>query len=287
MLIAACGYATVALFGKWIFLHQLPMYFILTWRFGGAALFFFVFSHIQRYRPLTSKEKWKCFLLGLFGDVPQTTFFFFAVDKAGASIAALLLYTFPLFVFLLQSFYFKQKTSLWQWLSLGIALIGVFLIIPSDGVGLNIEGVFYGLATAIIYACYLSFGAHYTKTLPVPRASSYLTSGAFGGFALLAIFSGEGLVASFSWSASIIILGIITIATIIPLVFLLRGMQLLGATQASLLFTFEPVVTVILAILLFQEPVTFQIITGSLLILVSACILQGKKSSVSKINNEI
>jgi len=288
VLVAACGYATVALFGKWIVLHHLPMYMILTWRFGGAAILFFILTKILNEKNQTDgKGKRACFLLGLSGDVLQTTLFFFTVAEVGASIASLLLYTFPLFVFLLQRFCFKQKAFLFQWLSLGMTLIGVFLIVPCNAANMNLKGILYGLGTAITYACYLSFGAHFTKTLPASIASNYLTCGASGGFALLTIFAGEPSLVPSIWPEWLAIIGLMVIATVIPLICLVRGMQLLGASQTALLFTLEPVVTIIFAALLFQEPITFRIIAGSMLILLSAFVLQRKNSSTSKINAEI
>ncbi len=65
-------------------------------------------------------------------------------------------------------------------------------------------------------------------------------------------------------------------ATVIPLLALIRGMQLVGAARASLLFTIEPVATVLLAAYLFNEPLTLGKIAGSALILLSA-ILIGKE----------
>jgi drug/metabolite transporter (DMT)-like permease len=278
MLIATCGYATVALFGKWIFLHQLPMYMILMWRFGGAAVLFAILSKIQKSGEQSfRKEKGICFLLGLCVDVPQTTLFFFTVLEVGASVAALLLYAFPLFVFILQRCCFKQQASILQWLSLGIALVGIFLVVPCNAVSFNLKGTLFGLGTAITYACYLCFGARYTKTMPVSVASAYLTFGAFCGFAILALFFGEAALLPAASPEWLTILGMIAIATVAPLLCLVRGMQLLGAAQSALLFTMEPVITIISATLLFEEPFTLRILGGSMLILLSALLFQRKK----------
>lgn len=284
MFVAAFGYGTVALFGKWIFLHELPMYTLLTWRFGGAALLFALLTRFDKSSsvPISWKLKGACFLLGLCGDLLQTTLFFFAVGAVGASLSALLLYTFPLFVFLLQRFLFKQRASLIQWLSLSTALLGIFLVFPMDSFALNAKGILYGLGTAVAYATYLCYGAHFTQSLPTPLASTYLTAGACTGFLLLSLALQDTPPLPMTSMEWITILGMVLIATVIPLFCLLRGMQLLGAVQSSLLFTLEPVITILFATLLFSEPFTLRIGAGGTLILLSTLTLRQKNNSRSK-----
>jgi len=288
MLSAASGYATVALFGKWIFLKNLPLYMILTWRFGGAAIVFALLSKIwQQPASFCRKEKRACFLLGLFCDLIQTTLFFLAVAEVGASIATLLLFTFPLFVFLLQQIIFKQQATPMQWLSLGMALLGVLLIVPTDQISLNIKGILCGLGTAITYAIYLCYGAHFTKKLSASISSTYLTTGAFSGFAILTYFTQDSSLLPASATEWLTILSMIAIATVIPLLCLMRGMKLLGAAQSAMLFTIEPVITIFFAALLFKEPLTIRILSGSTLILLSALLLQRKNVSIESSDTEI
>lgn len=282
--LAACGYATVALFGRWIFDHELPMYAVLTWRFAGAALIFHLWKFYSCRQPVPFKAKSACFLMGMFADALQTSLFFFSIAYVGASIAALLLYTFPLFVFLIQRFFFHEPASKIQWISLSLSLTGcLFIINPFQEISFssdNFQGIWFGLATGLTYAFYLCFGAHFTKTIPPTASAAYLTSGAAISFFLITLTRGELLFPSLpsEWLLSFLI---VLIATVIPLFFLVKGMQLLGATQTALLFTLEPIVTIIFAVLFFNESLVGTKIVGSLLILSSAVLIQKKKEPLS------
>lgn len=54
--------------------------------------------------------------------------------------------------------------------------------------------------------------------------------------------------------------GIVFIATIIPVVTFLAGLEMIGPTNAAMLSTLEPVVTVLLAAWLFQEKLKYNFV---------------------------
>ncbi len=204
--IAAIGYATVALFGKWIIQDNLSIYTALSWRFGFAALFLSLFQIRASLRqvdqkdsiPSTSQQGWKdrlfCIFLGIVGDALQTTFFFFAVARVGASLSALLLYTFPVFVLLLQRFIFNRVVTKREWALLPLALFGCLLILDPTELSLGngySSGIGFGFMTAIVYAAYLSFGAYATKSVKPLFSSFYLTLGAFISFSSIALLRGS------------------------------------------------------------------------------------------------
>ena len=78
-------------------------------------------------------------------------------------------------------------------------------------------------------------------------------------------------------------LGIIIISTIIPVVTFLAGLERIGPTNAAMLSTLEPVVTVLLAAWLFGEKLTPIVMVGGGLILVAVILLTraelGKESA--------
>ncbi len=282
---AACGYATVAIWAKWIFNENISMYNALIWRFGGAALLLWFFLFFQKRVHLPFKKRMTCFLIGVVGDALQTSLFFFSIARIGASLATILVYTFPFFVFLIQRFVFKQAASRMQWVSLGVSFLGCILVInPFTPITPSPEywtGVFFGLGTGVAYACYIAFGAHFTKNLPALNASAHLTTGAFTSFLILAFT--QGTVALPATQTEWTLAALLMLAgTLIPLLCLIKGMQLIGATQTSLLFTIEPVITVSIAALLLHEPLTWTNVLGALLVLTSAFLIQKRKARPSE-----
>ena len=70
------------------------------------------------------------------------------------------------------------------------------------------------------------------------------------------------------------------IATMLPVATFLAGLKIIGATDASLLSTFEPVVTVVLAALLLGEKVQPMMVIGGVLILVAVLLIVKKKKTL-------
>ena len=90
--------------------YRIPMWTALSWRFGLAALIFWVWVSRQNAQ-LTTSDKRSCFFIGFLGDTCRTTLFFLTISKLGASLASLLLFTFPFFVFLWQRLVFQQPAT--------------------------------------------------------------------------------------------------------------------------------------------------------------------------------
>jgi drug/metabolite transporter (DMT)-like permease len=77
-------------------------------------------------------------------------------------------------------------------------------------------------------------------------------------------------------------LAIILMATVIPVVTFLAGLKRIGPTNASLLSTLEPVVTVLLAAALFGERLSPLALAGGFLILVAVVLLARGELAIPK-----
>jgi drug/metabolite transporter (DMT)-like permease len=73
--------------------------------------------------------------------------------------------------------------------------------------------------------------------------------------------------------AFLALVGLGTIATVLPIVFMFRGIRYIGSTNASILSTIEPVMTLILAGILLGEMLIWQQGIGGILILLSVILL--------------
>jgi len=72
------------------------------------------------------------------------------------------------------------------------------------------------------------------------------------------------------WIAGIL-LGVV--ATAIPVFAFLAGLSRIGATHASILMTFEPVVAVLLASALLGEPISWVTVVGGSLVLAATVLI--------------
>lgn len=73
--------------------------------------------------------------------------------------------------------------------------------------------------------------------------------------------------------AIVAIVGISFISTVIALMAFLKGVKIIGASNAAVLSTLEPIVSIVLGVIILKEKITPIIILGSILILVSVVII--------------
>ncbi len=275
IVLAASCYASVALMGKWFISQGMNMSSTLAIRFGGAMIILWL---IVIFRQKKVKNRVGPSVLSFFADTAQTLLFFGAVARVGVSMAALIYYTFPFFVFLLQKFVCKQPASGRQWAALAISLVGGVLAISPFDQSVVIDnayliGVAVGLGGAVAYSCFLVFGSMYTSACDAITCGAQFTTGTFLGLMVFSLSNGGFVLPEtfFQWCGS---LYVVVIGTVIPLVCLMKGINLIGANKASLLFTVEPIVTILLAVMIFNERFTFVQVIGCAIILSATVYMQ-------------
>jgi drug/metabolite transporter (DMT)-like permease len=127
------------------------------------------------------------------------------------------------------------------------------------------------ITAALIYSVYIIVGTNVMKHVSAVQSSTVIFASAGAVYGLLTLVNGAQFPASSSgWLA---MLGIIVISTIIPVVTFLAGLERIGPTNAAMLSTLEPVVTVLLAAWLFGDKLFPIVMLGGGLILSAVVIL--------------
>ncbi len=159
---ATCiGFA--AIFVKLVALGPTPIGF---YRCGLAAFFLFVYSAVKTPKAWLAIGHWPLTLwVRLFG-----AGFFFALDLfvwhrsvlfAGAGVGTILASTQVFYVALAGVFFLGEKPTLRLGLAVGLAFLGVLLLVghrlggPASGSSLYALGVAFGVFTGLVYAIYL------------------------------------------------------------------------------------------------------------------------------------
>ena len=220
------------------------------------------------------KDWWMFFGNGVIGLVFFNWCYFNAIAGGSLAVAALLLYTAPVFVMLMSVILFHEKLTKEKIIALILTFIGCGCITGAFAGNLSVsrETFLYGLASGFGYALYSIFGK------PATRKYSALTVSLWC-FIFAAVFTLplSGLVSKaplFSdrmiWGG---ILGIGLISCVFPNVLYMRGLQQLEAGHAAILATIEPVVAAIVSYLFLGEAFTWQKVLGIVLILSAVPIL--------------
>ncbi len=220
------------------------------------------------------KDWWMFFGNGVIGLVFFNWCYFNAIAGGSLAVAALLLYTAPVFVMLMSVILFHEKLTKEKIIALILTFIGCGCITGAFAGNLSVsrETFLYGLASGFGYALYSIFGKPATKRYSALTVSLWC-------FIFAAVFTLplSGLVSKaplFSdrmiWGG---ILGIGLISCVFPNVLYMRGLQQLEAGHAAILATIEPVVAAIVSYLFLGEAFTWQKVLGIVLILSAVPIL--------------
>ena len=180
------------------------------------------------------------------------------------SVAAVLLYTSPVFVTLLSALFFRERITSHKVAALALTFAGCVLVtglLPLGQQSVSYLTILYGLGAGFGYALYSIFG----KLALRQYASSTVTFYTFL-FAALASLPLSGLPrhleALADWRAILGGLGIGVLCCILPYLLYTEGLRYTEAGKAAILATVEPFVAALLGICLFHESVTFYKLLG-------------------------
>jgi drug/metabolite transporter (DMT)-like permease len=269
IIVSAASFGTLAIFGRYAYADGLDTFTILFLRFTAASLVMFGLLAFRRESLPRGKTLIQLIGMGALGYVGQSFFYLTAIKYASAGLVALLLYLYPMFVAILSALFLKEKFNTTMIVALTLATLGAALT-ANPGAG-TWTGILLAISAAAIYAVYIVVGAGVVKHVSAFQSSAVIFASAGVVYGALTAVSGAHLPQTGAgWRA---VGAIVLIATVIPVVTFLAGLKRIGPTNASLLSTLEPIVTVFLAAILFGEILKPAILIGGGLILLAVVIL--------------
>lgn len=267
--ISAASFGTLAIFGRFLYADGLDTFTILFLRFGLAGVLMAIILLVRREKFPGGKILLQLIGMGALGYVGQSFSYLTAIKYASAGLVALLLYLYPIFVFVLSIIVLREKVTWIKVSALALALIGTGLTVDPNG-GQWI-GVLLSIAAALIYSVYIIVGTNVMKHVSVVQSSTVIFASAGAVYGILMAVNGAHLPStSVGW---LNIAGIVFVATVIPVVTFLAGLERIGPTNAAMLSTLEPVVTVLLAAWIFGEHLKPIVVFGGSLILIAVILL--------------
>ena len=267
--ISAASFGTLAIFGRFAYDNGMDVFTVLFLRFGLAASFMTLFLILRKEPYPRGRILAQLIGLGALGYVGQSFLYMTAIQYASAGLVALLLYLYPFFVAVLSMIFLHEKLTRTKSIALVLALTGAALTVgPVSG---QIIGAVMAMVAALIYSIYIIVGTHVMKHVSPVQSSAVIFTSAGAVYGMLTFANGAHFPANPSgW---LVILGIIFISTIIPVTAFLAGLDRIGPTNAAMLSTIEPIVTVLLATWLFGDQLLPIVLVGGGLILTAVVLL--------------
>ena len=267
--ISAASFGTLAIFGRYAYADGMDTFTVLFIRFGISALFMTLILILRKEHFPSRKIFVQLIGMGALGYVGQSFMYMTAIKYASSGLVALLLYLYPMFVFILSVLVLHEKATTIQVIALILALVGSALTVDPNGG--QLIGALMAIAAALIYSVYIIVGTNVMKHVSAVQSSAIIFASAGMVYGMLTFANGAHFPASNSgWLA---MLGMVIFSTVIPVATFLAGLERIGPTNAAMLSTLEPVVTVLLAAWLFGEKLMPIVMVGGGLILVAVILL--------------
>lgn len=286
VVVSAFGFGSGALFAKPVYAAGVDWLTLLAWRFliGGALAWGWLFLSADRRRGLrllARREVVVAIALGILYTGNSGTYYA-GLETVPASLAALIVYIYPALVAVLSLRVGRRLEGRRAWAALGLALVGVALAV--GGIEATEApptlGVLLIVASPIIYAVWIVLAARLSgeRSDMVGReaeggaqaaaATALMMSATAVAWLVLAGATGRpvapALIPSAAWPG---ILGVAVLATFVAIVTFYAGAQRVGAAQAALISTVEPIWTITLAAILFGELLQpIQLVGGALIL---------------------
>jgi drug/metabolite transporter (DMT)-like permease len=129
-----------------------------------------------------------------------------------------------------------------------------------------------GVGAAVAYTAYILVADRAGSSLRPLALSALVCAGATLTFAFAGLVTGE-VETGFASDGWLWLILVAVVSTALPITTFFAGMARVGPSTASILSTFEPVVTVALAYLAFNERLTLLQLGGAALVLAAAVML--------------
>jgi len=267
--VSAAAFGTLAIFARFAYADGVDALTILFLRFGLAAVLMLALLFVRRERLPRGSVLLRLVGMGALGYVGQTFCYLTALKYASAGLVALLIYLYPIFVAILATLLLHEPITRAKGLALGLALVGLALTVgPLQG---QIKGVLFAVVGSVIYSIYIIVGVDVMRHVSAVQSSAVIFAGAAMSAGILMMVNGPHLPAtSAGWTAMALI---VVVATLIPVAAFLAGLKRVGPTNAAMLSTLEPVVTVLLAYWWLHEALSPVALVGGALILTAVLVV--------------
>jgi drug/metabolite transporter (DMT)-like permease len=280
-LASGAAFGAMAIFGKLAYGEGTTVGTLLAVRFLLAAVAFWGLvlagGTAREVRALPRRDVRTALALGGVGYALQAGCYFAALTRIEPSLLSLLLYTFPAIVAAAAVALGRERINGRRVAALVLASSGLALVVAGAGTGaLDPLGVALGVGAACVYSTYILVSEGVAVRMPPMLLSAIVCTGAAVTLTVGATAVGDfrpGAVTAAGWGW-LVCLSIVSSVAAISLFF--AGLRRVGPTVASILSTVEPLVTVLLAAIVFGELLSPVQLLGGTLVLSAVPILHAR-----------
>lgn len=243
--------------------------------FSAALLVLFLAIKDRGALRIRLRDLW-CFVgTGIVSIVFFNYCYFTTIETSSVAVAALLLYTSPVFVMLFSLLLFGERFTLRKGAALVCTVLGcacVTGVLSGSGPSMRPAALLTGLGAGLFYALYTVFSKFALRRYRPVTVTAYTFLVAAVGSAPFSDLPavGERLMRPGALPA---VLAMAAICTVLPFLFYTTGVSKIPAAHAAVIATVEPAVAALVGTLYFRDPFTGMTMAGIALIAASILIM--------------
>jgi drug/metabolite transporter (DMT)-like permease len=249
-------------------LFSLPFYLFAVW----------LVSKKENQKPLSLRDWLLIMAMGVLGYYLSSLFDFIGLQYISAGLERLILFLYPTFAVLINTFYFKTKLGRVQlialvltYLGIGIAYFGELKMDTSNPK--FFFGSFMIFLCAVTYSFYLVGTGRMVNRVGVTRYTAYAMLVATAGIFINFLVTHN--IQSIPFSNELIgySIALAIVATVLPSFLMSNGMKRIGSNNVSIITSIGPVSTIIQAHIFLGEHIIPAQIAGTCLVIAGVILI--------------
>lgn len=276
-IIGAILFGTAGIFVKFAYSTGLKAVSLLTVQYIIAVILMFTLAFIKDKKTLrVSKIQLRDLaILGIIGNTFMTVFYYMSFEYLPVAMVTMLLYTYPIIVFIYSTIFNKHKIKIRKLIALLLAFIGCILTLNliNGKFNYSFKGIIIGLLSAVFYAFMNIYTEKKLSNVEPLTINAYSTLFSLIVLCLYSfptfLFKGE-----VSAKGLMYILNLAFFCEIIPLTLLYASISYIGALKVSIISNLEIPTSMIVGFLFLGEKVALVQIIGAICIIYAVYLLR-------------
>ncbi|MBC2580227.1 EamA family transporter [Clostridium sp. DJ247] len=276
-IVSAVLFGTAGIFVKMAHNTGLDSVDLLTFQYIIAVTIMFVFAFLKDRTKLcvNKKELVNLAVLGIVGNTFMTVFYYKAFEYLNVAMVTMLLFTYPIMVFIYSVIFEKQRGEIKKVLAMLMAFLGCILTLNifSGNINYSLKGIVFGLLSAVFYAFMNLYSEKKLQTVDSLSINAYSTL--FSLVSLIIYRQPKVLLEThINFNSLIYILALAILCEIIPLTLLYKSIQYIGSLKVSVIGNLEIPTSMLVSVIFLKEPLIILQVIGAVMIVYAVHVIR-------------
>lgn len=269
---ATIAYALVPSFSFLAFGVGVETETVLFNKFFYASILIWAYIFFKKIPFQVNREEVPMLLAVVLSYIGLATTLYLSYNYISGSLATIISFIFPAFVLAVEMFRGTEPVRLLKIFAILLAIVGLGFTVWSPDMKINFLGVFFALLCAVCYTVYtLGLASKKLYGIHSIATAGYVMLGSAAFHFCRCMISGKPLLALEPEQLGCMLMLSVVCAFAAILLFCI-GVKMIGASNAAIINTFEPVFACVFGFLFVGDQITTGMVIGGILVVTAVLI---------------